>query len=78
MDDFNFTSTMHIAVPKEKIEFGMKFAQIMFTICHDPKFVEAVEKIGYDARCFSDEKLKGTIKAELDIIKKYEKDVVWK
>ena len=78
MDDFNFTSTMHIAVPKEKTEFGMKFAQIMFAVCHDPKFVEAVEKIGYDARCFSDEKLKSTIKAESDMIKKYEKDVVWK
>jgi len=70
--------TMHIAVPKEKTEFGMKFAQIMFAVCHDPKFVESVERIGYDARCFSNEKLKSTIKAEADMIKKYEKDVVWK
>ena len=78
MKDFVFTSTMQIAVPKEKSEFGLKFTQMMLQICYDQKFNDAVEKIGYETKCLSGDKLKSSIKEEALMIKKYENDVVWK
>ena len=78
MKDFVFTSTMQIAVPKEKSEFGLKFTQMMLQICYDQKFSDAIEKIGYETKCLFGDKLKSSIKEEALMIKKYEKDVVWK
>jgi len=78
MNDFIFTSTMHIAVPKEKSEFGLKFTQLMLKACYDQQFADAVEKINYETKCLPTEKLKSTIREEAEMIKKYEKDVVWK
>lgn len=78
MNDFNFTSTLQFAVPKEKQSFGMKFEKMLLQICQEPDFALTAEKIGYDVKCMSSESLKNAIKAESDLIKKYEKDVVWK
>lgn len=78
MKDFNFTTTLQIAVPKEIAQFGLKFEKMMLQICYDQKFGEVAEKVGYDTKCFSSEKLKSTIKEEAILIKKYENDAVWK
>ena len=78
MDDFTFTSTLQFAAPKEKQSFGIKFEKMLLQICQEPEFALIAEKIGYDVKCMSSESLKNSIKAESDLIKKYEKDVVWK
>ena len=78
MNDFTFTSTLQFAVPKEKQSFGIKFEKMLLQICQEPNFALTAEKIGYEVKCSSSEMLRNAIKAEQSIIKKYEKDVVWK
>lgn len=78
MDDFTFTSTLQFAVPKEKTSFGMKFEKMLLQICQEPDFSLTAEKIGYEVKCMASGALRSSIRAESDLIKKYEKDVVWK
>ena len=78
MSDFNFASTLLFAVPKEKQAFGVKFEKMLLQICQDPEFASTAEKIGYEVKCVPGEPLKNSIRAESDLIKKYEKDVTWK
>ena len=78
IDDFTFTSTLQFAVPKEKMAFGIKFEKMLLQICQESEFALSAEKIGYEVKCSSSEVLKSAIKAESAMIKKYEKDVVWK
>lgn len=78
MEDFVYASTLQFAVPKEKVSFGLSFERMLLSICQEPDFAVTAEKIGYEVKCSSSEMLKNAIKAEQSIIKKYEKDVVWK
>lgn len=78
MPDFNFESTLLFAVPKEKRSFGIKFEKMLLQICNDPDFALLAKKIKYEVKCMPSEPLKKSIKDQLDLIKKYEKDIIWK
>lgn len=76
MPDFNYVSTTAISVPKEKREFGEKLIPLLQKICNEPSFIERVEKLGYESKCYGNDVLTKTISSDLDQIRKYESYVI--
>jgi tripartite-type tricarboxylate transporter receptor subunit TctC len=78
MEDFRFGSLTGATVPKEKKEFADKILPFLEKICVDPKFLSRVEKFGATSNCTNASDMKAKIQDEIHLIRKYEKDIVFK
>jgi hypothetical protein len=76
MPDFAYVSTTTISVPKEKKEFAERLIPMLDMICKNPTFIERVEKLGYESKCFDNSKLMDSIAADTKQLQKYESYVV--
>jgi hypothetical protein len=47
-------------------------------ICSDSNFVERVEKLGVTSNCRSAKEVREKIQDEINLVQKYEKDIVFK
>lgn len=78
MDDFNYSSLSMVSVPKEKEDFGKKMVGLLNQICNDPTFIERIQKLEYDSKCYGREQIQKIIADDLAAIRKYEKDLVFR
>jgi tripartite-type tricarboxylate transporter receptor subunit TctC len=78
MEDFRFGSLTGVSVPKERKAFADEILPLLMKICSDSNFVERVEKLGVTSNCRSAKEVREKIQDEINLVQKYEKDIVFK